>query len=89
MTRDRWRAASFAVSRMAVVVFVACACAGEADTTERSMVVTVTAYNSVPEQTNDEPTTTAWGDELKPGMKAVAVSPDLLKEGQNGADQIV
>ena len=70
-----------ALSRLAMVMVAACACACAPGGTERSMVVTATAYNSLPSQTNSEPTTTAWGDELKPGMKAVAVSPDLLDEG--------
>ncbi|ULG69389.1 3D domain-containing protein [Marinobacterium sediminicola] len=39
------------------------------------------AYNSVEAQTNDNPTLAAWGDTLKPGMKAVAVSRDLIREG--------
>ncbi|GGB97981.1 lipoprotein [Marinobacterium zhoushanense] len=45
------------------------------------MTVTASAYNSLPEQTNSEPRTAAWGDKLKPGMKAIAVSDDLLREG--------
>lgn len=45
------------------------------------MVVTATAYNSVPSQTDSNSSIAAWGDQLKPGMKAVAVSPDLLEEG--------
>ena len=28
-----------------------------------------------------DPNITAWGDTLKPGMKAVAISRDLLKQG--------
>ena len=32
-------------------------------------------------QTNAQPTIAAWGDELKPGMQAIAVSRDLLKLG--------
>lgn len=44
--------------------------------------VTATAYNSLAYQTSDiDPTITAWGDELKPGMNAIAVSRDLLKKG--------
>lgn len=45
------------------------------------MVVTVTAYNSVPAQTSGDPSVAAWGDRLKPGMKAIAVSRDLLRQG--------
>lgn len=67
--------------RIAIVVTALCVCACGSDKTERSMVVTVTAYNSVPSQTNSQPTVAAWGDTLKPGMKVVAVSRDLLDEG--------
>lgn len=48
----------------------------------KSMEVTATAYNSVEAQTKKgDPATAAWGDQLEPGMKAIAVSRDLLKEG--------
>ncbi|MDX1598602.1 MAG: hypothetical protein R3295_08055 [Marinobacter sp.] len=44
--------------------------------------VTATAYNSVNSQTKaGDPTLTAWGDTLKPGMKAIAVSRDLIEDG--------
>lgn len=43
--------------------------------------VTVSAYNSVPWQTQGNPNIAAWGDTLKPGMKVVAVSRDLLTLG--------
>jgi len=46
-----------------------------------SAVVTASAYNSVPAQTKGDPTVAAWGDKLKPGMKAIAVSRDLLERG--------
>ena len=46
-----------------------------------SLEVTATAYNSVREQTDDTPLIAAWGDRLKPDMKAVAVSRDLLELG--------
>jgi 3D (Asp-Asp-Asp) domain-containing protein len=52
-----------------------------AEPTEHSIVVTATAFNSVPSQTDSNPSTAAWGDRLKPGMKAVAVSRDLIKQG--------
>lgn len=47
----------------------------------RTLTVQATAYNSLAGQTNDTPNLAAWGDTLKPGMKAVAVSRDLIKEG--------
>lgn len=43
--------------------------------------VTATAYNSVPNQTVNAPNVAAWGDTLRPGMKCIAVSRDLLKKG--------
>ena len=48
---------------------------------EQSLEVTATAYNSVPTQTDGEPDITAWGDRLEPGMKAIAVSRDLIALG--------
>jgi 3D (Asp-Asp-Asp) domain-containing protein len=48
---------------------------------EHTLIVTATAYNSAPDQTHGDPTLAAWGDVLKPGMKAIAVSPDLLRLG--------
>lgn len=41
--------------------------------------VTATAYTSHANQTDSSPFTAAWGDRLRPGMKAIAVSRDLLK----------
>lgn len=46
-----------------------------------TLCVTATAYNSVEYQTENNPRITAWGDTLKPGMKAIAVSRDLLRMG--------
>jgi len=46
-----------------------------------SLEVTATAYTSRAAETNDEPNLGAWGDRLKPGMKAVAISRDLLDRG--------
>ncbi|MFW2375495.1 MULTISPECIES: 3D domain-containing protein [Cellulophaga] len=44
--------------------------------------VTVTAYNSLPSQTTAENANiAAWGDTLKPGMKSIAVSRDLMRKG--------
>jgi 3D (Asp-Asp-Asp) domain-containing protein len=62
------------------VVFLFAASAG-ADSIERTLVVTATAYNSVPEQTDSDPLMAAWGDSLAPGMKVIAVSRDLIPVG--------
>ncbi|NNJ88692.1 MAG: 3D domain-containing protein [Eudoraea sp.] len=45
------------------------------------LTVTATAYNSVIAQTKSIPNVAAWGDTLKPGMKCIAVSRDLIKKG--------
>ena len=47
----------------------------------KTMEVTATAYNSLAYQTNDNPHITAFGDSLKPGLRYVAVSRDLIKMG--------
>ncbi|MGB5387531.1 MAG: hypothetical protein WBN20_12175 [Eudoraea sp.] len=48
-----------------------------------SVEVTASAYNSVSFQTSSQPNIGAWGDTLKPGMKSIAVSRDLLAIGIN------
>ena len=45
----------------------------------KSLRVTATAYTSHANQTDSTPNIAAWGDRLKPGMKSIAVSRDLLK----------
>jgi 3D (Asp-Asp-Asp) domain-containing protein len=47
----------------------------------RTLEVTATAYNATPAQTSGDPNIGAWGHRLEPGMRAVAVSPDLLDLG--------
>jgi 3D (Asp-Asp-Asp) domain-containing protein len=44
---------------------------------EHSLPVTATAYHTDPDQRS----VTAWGDTLRPGMKALAVSRDLIPMG--------
>src|SRR5262249_1076986 len=43
--------------------------------------VDVTAYNSTVAQTDRQPWVAAWGDRLRPGMRSIAVSRDLLHMG--------
>ena len=57
-----------------------CCCAACGDD-ERALTVTATAYTSSPGETDDTPNIAAWGDTLAPGMKAIAVSRDLLALG--------
>ena len=64
-----------------VVLICVLAASANADSVERSLVVTATAYNSLPEQTDAEPNLAAWGDPLAPGMKVIAVSQDLIPVG--------
>ncbi len=49
--------------------------------TKRTMTVTASAYNSLRGQTTGNPSIAAWGDKLRPGMKAIAVSRDLQRMG--------
>lgn len=44
-----------------------------------SLRVTATAYNSLRAQTDSTPNIAAWGDRLRPGMRVIAVSRDLLR----------
>jgi len=46
----------------------------------RRLKVTATAYTSHVGQTDSTPNIAAWGDRLKPGMKVIAVSRDLLND---------
>lgn len=63
-----------------ILPLVLLAGAGSASAEQR-LTVMASAYNSVADQTNVQPNITAWGDKLKPGMKVVAVSRDLIKKG--------
>ncbi|MBY0401333.1 3D domain-containing protein [Myxococcota bacterium] len=49
--------------------------------TPRVLLVKASAYNSHRGQTDSTPSIGAWGDRLKPGMKVIAVSKDLLELG--------
>ncbi|MFC4029679.1 hypothetical protein ACFOS1_19840 [Zunongwangia endophytica] len=54
-----------------------------------TLKVTVSAFNSVQYQTaGSDPNLAAWGDTLKPGMNAVAISRDLLRLGISHNDEI-
>lgn len=53
----------------------------EEDCNSKSFIVTATAYNSLAYQTNSNPSITAFGDSLKPGLRYIAVSRDLLDSG--------
>jgi len=57
-------------------------------TAERSITVRASAYNSVPDQTSGNPAIAAWGDRLRPGMRAIAVSADLLDMGLDHGSEV-
>ena len=48
---------------------------------KKTFQVTATAYNSLAYQTNSNPNITAFGDSLKPGLRYIAISRDLLDSG--------
>lgn len=54
-----------------------------------SLLVTATAYNSLSGQGKGNPTLTAWGDTLKPGMRSIAVSRDLIDKGLAHGTKVV
>lgn len=69
------------VTRLLTVALLSVTVAGTASAAKErsnSLKVTATAYNSVSRQTDSTPNIAAWGDELEPGMRAIAVSKDLL-----------
>lgn len=73
---------------LALAIFMAgTASAGKERST--SLNVTATAYNSLTSQTDATPDIAAWGDRLLPGMKAIAISRDLLKKhGLSRGDKV-
>lgn len=76
-----YKSSAFLVA-FSLLFLLAAACTDTSKTETRKMEVTATAYNSVEAQTKKgDSLTTAWGETLKPGMKAVAVSRDLIQEG--------
>jgi 3D (Asp-Asp-Asp) domain-containing protein len=48
---------------------------------ERTLRVTAAAYNSTVAQTDSRPAEAAWGDSLVPGLRAIAISRDLIPLG--------
>ena len=66
---------------MLVLIILLHSCDEEEKKTWKSLEVKASAYNSVRSQTDGEPSVAAWGDTLKPGMKVIAVSRDLISLG--------
>jgi hypothetical protein len=65
------------VSRSAALALLLLACAPHGETAR----VEVGAFAIELRDPRDEPWRGSWGDELRPGMKALAVSPDLVQRG--------
>jgi len=63
---------------LCITVYLLSSCS---QTEKKQLKVTATAYNSVAGQTHGHPAEAAWGDTLKPGIKAIAVSRDLIDSG--------
>lgn len=61
---------------------------GTSPTVTRVLVVKATAYNSRRNQTDSTPSIAAWGDRLRPGMKVIAVSRDLLELGLSRGQRV-
>ena len=75
----------FTVPRFLAVVTLAIGLVGTAAAEKEransnNLRVTATAYNSHSSQTDSTPNIAAWGDRLRPGMKAIAISRDLLHQ---------
>ncbi|HUR42119.1 MAG TPA: hypothetical protein VM240_13220 [Verrucomicrobiae bacterium] len=70
---------------VALALLASVAAAAEVTPAPRQLTVWATAYNGVPGQTDDDPHVGAWGDNLEdasvPGVRVIAVSPDLLEKG--------
>jgi 3D (Asp-Asp-Asp) domain-containing protein len=69
---------------LSLVAVVSASCAALRPTPseyEKSLVVRASAYNSIRGQTDASPGVGAWGDRLVPGVKAIAVSQDLVSLG--------
>lgn len=68
--------------RVCICLLMLAACSGTEEPEYRTLQVTATAYNSTEAQTKKGNIgIAAWGDTLKPGMKAIAVSRDLIDSG--------
>lgn len=70
------------VLALCAAVAALCACAYlPAFGPRRELEVVATAYNSLPGQTDRDPSLTAFGVRLRPGMRVIAVSSDLYRRG--------
>ncbi len=63
------------------VLLITCKNRAGEECNTKTIQVTATAYNSLEYQTSSNPNITAFGDSLKPGLRYIAVSRDLLDLG--------
>lgn len=72
-----------AITISVLALLCAASFSAQADSVEwKELSVSASAYNSVAWQTTtNKPAIAAWGDELRPGMRAIAVSRDLIDQG--------
>jgi 3D (Asp-Asp-Asp) domain-containing protein len=79
--RTTGRALALGLRLVWVTLCAACVSGTATAKEEHVLMVRASAFNSVAEQTDDDPSLTAWGDRLEPGMKALAISRDLIALG--------
>ena len=82
-----------AMASLSLLALFAGACATPAprpmpEATRNEILVTATAYNSTVAQTDSDPTMTAHGVRLKPGMQVIAVSRDLEAMGLSSGTRV-
>jgi len=77
----------FKIYVLFLVMLAAASCAEPEN--KVTLTVTATAYNSVEHQTKKgNPGLAAWGDQLEPGEKAIAVSRDLINLGLDHNEEV-
>ncbi|MDH7912352.1 hypothetical protein [Winogradskyella sp. SYSU M77433] len=64
-----------------LILLISCDKQVEKPCYNKDLEVTATAYNSLVYQTSSNPHITAFGDSLKPGLRYIAVSRDLIDSG--------
>ena len=67
--------------KLLLILLISCDKQVEKPCYNKDLEVTATAYNSLVYQTSSNPHITAFGDSLKPGLRYIAVSRDLIDSG--------
>ncbi len=66
---------------ISVILLLSCGKSKPAPCVLKKFEVTASAYNSLAYQTSSNPSITAFGDSLYPGLRYIAVSRDLIDSG--------